>query len=146
LQNTFDIKDIRQQLKIEIMKKLMILTVIILVSLSAAFGQTKAGKINTTPHPTFYSLPRKSSASFSLSSKEILKAQVAKVTINPVHMVSRNLGGCPFCSFIPGLSLKERMKAEVVRLSSCSMRSDRADAAYSDTGKCPRCGMALSTK
>ena len=58
-------------------------------------------------------------------------------------VVSDKPGTCPKCGKSLNLSLKEKMKMEVMRTYTCSMHPDvKSDK----PGKCPNCGMALKEK
>jgi len=125
------------------MKKIIVLAAAFLVGATGLFAQTKAGKIDTTKHSIYYNFPGSyDGRNLNLSKKEALKMQVAKVYTNPVQVTNSNSEKCPLCPNTPNLSLKEKMKAEVVRLYTCTMYSGLANK----SGKCPKCGMALTTK
>lgn len=81
------------------MKKFIIFFVVLIAS-TAVFAQTKAGKIDNTKHPTFYSCPVKST------------------------VITNELDKCPFCGMDLNLSPKEQIKAQVVKSYSCPSHVD----------------------
>jgi ssDNA-binding Zn-finger/Zn-ribbon topoisomerase 1 len=140
------------------MKKIIILAIASLLCTPAIFAQSKAGKTDTTQHATFYTCPMhpdvvtdkpgkcpKCGMDLNLSTKEELKAKVAKSYTCPIHadVASDSAGTCPKCGKLLSLSAKEKMKAEAVKIYTCPMHSD---VSSKETGKCPKCGMALTAK
>lgn len=140
------------------MKKIMLLALTATLSLSAVFGQEKAGKSDTTSHISLYTCPMHPGVStdkpgkcplcgmdLNLSGKELLKTDVTKVYTCPIHadVVADKAGKCPKCGTQLNLSLKEKMKAEVAKIYTCPMHSDVSNK---EPGKCPKCGMTLTVK
>jgi putative DNA topoisomerase len=82
------------------MKKLIILVAAALVASSAAFAQTKAGKIDNTKHPIVYACP-----------------------VNET-VITRDLTKCPFCGMDLNLSQKEQIKTAVAKAHSCPLLAD----------------------
>jgi ssDNA-binding Zn-finger/Zn-ribbon topoisomerase 1 len=121
-------------------------------------AQTKAGKIDTTIHATYYSCPKhpevitqkpgkcpKCGMALAISSKEQMKQATLKNYTCPVHLdvVSHDPGKCPKCGRKMDLSAKEQMKAEVTKLYTCPMHPD---VALTKDGICPKCETALVEK
>jgi transcription initiation factor IIE alpha subunit len=146
-----------KHLKSKIMKQILFLTVAFLLT-SSLFAQTKAGKIDTTKHTTYYSCSMhpnivmnkpgkcpKCGMDLILSKKEQLKADVTKGYRCPVHVdvSSHDQGKCPQCGKKLQLSGKEQMKAEVGKVYTCPMHPN---VALDKEGKCPKCGAALVEK
>jgi transcription initiation factor IIE alpha subunit len=140
------------------MKKLIILSLAILVASTALMAQTKAGKVDTVKHTTLYSCPKhpgitnheagkcpKCGMELSLSGKEQMKASQSKNYTCPVHVdvATHNPGKCPKCGKKLNLSSKEQSKAEVVKAYTCTMHPD---VALDKEGNCPKCGKALVEK
>lgn len=140
------------------MKKIIILAIALFVVSPVLFAQTKAGKIDTTKHATFYICPMHDSVSMKmpgncpicgmtlqLSKKEQMKKAVTKNYTCPVHLNvnSHNPGKCPQCGRKMNLSPKEQMKATVMKLYTCPMHPE---VALDKEGKCPKCGTALVEK
>lgn len=124
------------------MKKLIIFATAILLASPAAFSQAKAGKTDTRAHPAFYPLPEYyGSTNSSLSKKEALKMEVEKAKMSPVNITNNNPGGCLLCSNVPDLTVKEKMKAEVMGIYTCPMKPDMAN---SKSGKCFICELAFA--
>jgi ribosomal protein S27AE len=141
-----------------IMKKAIILAIAVLMTTSGLFAQTKAGKIDTTIHATYYSCPKhpevitqkpgkcpKCGMALAISSKEQMKQATLRNYTCPVHLdvVSHDPGKCPKCGRKMDLSAKEQMKAEVTKLYICPMHPD---VALTKDGICPKCGTALVEK
>ena len=140
------------------MKKMIVLTTALLIASIGIFAQEKAGKKDTTQHPSFYTCPMhpdvvssepgkcpKCGMNLVASKKEQMKMEVTKSYTCPVHLdvVSDKPGKCPKCGRVLTLSQKEQMKAEVVKLYTCPMHPD---VSSKEPGKCPKCGMALVEK
>lgn len=140
------------------MKKMFLLTAVLVMSLAAVNAQEKAGKKDTTAHISLYACSMHPGFSsdkagkcpycgmdLNLSKKELLKTDVTKAYICPLHadQISDQPGKCPKCGTQLNLSLKEKMKAEVAKVYTCPMH---ADVTSKEPGKCPRCGMALTVK
>lgn len=140
------------------MKKLFILIGAILLASSSILAQTKAGKVDTTQHATFYACPMhpdvvdhqpgkcpKCGMELNLSKKEQMKASQVKSYSCPIHqMITRHdPGKCPKCGRKMNLSPKEQMKAEVVKLYTCPMHPE---VSLDKDGVCPKCGKALTEK
>lgn len=140
------------------MKQLLILIVALFASSSCLFAQTKADKIDTAQHATFYTCPMHPNyvshqagkcptcgMELSLSTKEQMKANVTKNYTCPVHVevAQHDPGKCPKCGKALTLSPKEQMKAEVVKLYTCPMHPD---VALTKDGICPKCGKAAVEK
>ena len=81
-----------------------------------AISQEKAGRKDTTNHPTFYTCPKHS------------------------DVKSEKAGNCSICGMKLELTPKEKMKMEVVKKYTCSMHSD---VTSKTPGKCPTCNMDL---
>ena len=140
------------------MRNILVLASLLLMTSSAVFAQTKAGKVDTAQHEQFYTCSMhpdvvsnqpgkcpKCGMQLSLSSKEQMKARVTKNYNCPVHLsvTSHNPGQCPQCGRKMNLSTKEQMKAEVVKLYTCPMHPE---VALDKNGVCPKCGKALVEK
>ena len=139
------------------MKKLVILTIAILISSTYIFAQ-KAGKVDTTKHLTIYTCTMhpemtaheagtcpKCGMELTLSGKEKMKASLSKTYVCPLHfeVTSHDPGKCPKCGKKLNLSKKEQMKAEVMKLYTCPMHPE---VALDKDGNCPKCGSALIEK
>ena len=140
------------------MKRILLSFLIIFMTLPACFAQTKAGKIDTTKHVTYYSCPHhpdmvskepgkcpKCGMALVLSGKEQMKATTSKSYTCPVHVnvMTHDPGKCPQCGRKLQLSAKEQMKAEVGKVYTCPMHPQ---VALDKEGKCPKCGAALVEK
>lgn len=140
------------------MKRIIILTVALLIASPCIFAQTKAGKLDTTKHATFYSCPKhpevtghqpgkcpKCGMELSLSGKEQMKANLFKNYTCPVHLdvTKHDPGKCPKCGKKLNLSPKEQMKAGVMKIYTCTMHPQ---VALDKEGNCPKCGKALVEK
>jgi len=140
------------------MKKLVLLATVLFMASTAIFAQTKAGRIDTTKHESYYTCSMhpdvmsdkagncpKCGMKMHLSLKEHMKAEVTKNYNCPVHVevTSHDPGKCPKCGKKMQLSLKEQMKAEVTRIYTCPMHPE---VALDKDGKCPKCGTALVEK
>lgn len=82
--------------KMKIMKKLIILTLAFVASITV-FAQSKAGRIDNTKHPIVSACPVRST-----------------VIIN-------DIGKCPFCGMDLNLSKKEQIKTQVAKAYSCPL-------------------------
>jgi transcription initiation factor IIE alpha subunit len=133
------------------MKKIIVLLITIFAASPVLFSQTKAGKVDTVKHATFYSCPKhaeivseepgkcpKCGMELNLSPKEQLNKRVTKNYSCPVHLdvFTHNPGKCPQCGQKLALSTKEQMKTEVVKSNTCPMHPD---IALDKEGKCPKC-------
>lgn len=140
------------------MKKIIILSGVLLLSFAVMHAQEKAGKKDTATHVNLYTCPMHPGIStdkpgkcpvcgmdLNLSKKELLKTDVTKAYTCPIHadVVSDKAGKCPKCGSELNLSLKEKMKAEVAKVYTCPMHPDVASR---EPGKCPKCGMTLTVK
>lgn len=140
------------------MKKFLIIIVSIFFASTSVFAQTKAGKVDTSQHATFYSCPNhpdvvkhqpgkcpKCGMELTLSGKEKMKAGVTKTYTCPIHLdvVSHDPGKCPKCGRKMNLSPKEQMKAEVMKTYTCPMHPE---VALDKEGNCPKCGKPLVEK
>jgi hypothetical protein len=140
------------------MKKIIILAISLLIGSPVIFGQTKAGKKDTTQHTAYYNCPKhtdvvrdkpgkcpKCGMRLNLSGKEQMKSGVAKSYSCPVHLevVSHDPGKCPQCGKKLNLSAKEQMKAGVTKIYTCPMHPE---VALDKDGKCPSCGKHLVEK
>lgn len=140
------------------MKKIIIAVVAFLVAAPAIFAQTKAGKIDTTKHTSFYVCPRHSQITsptpgkcpicgmeLTLSGKEQMKASITKNYSCPQHVeiTSHDPGKCPKCGRKLERSPKEQMTAQAVKLYTCPMHPD---VALDKDGVCPKCGSTLVEK
>ena len=144
--------------KIKKMKKLFIVAVLMAGSWTS-FAQkaksnsaeNKTGTVITTAyncpmHPDVTSdKPGKCSKcgmDLTLSKKEQLKNEVAKIYSCPMHpgVTSDKPGKCTKCGMNLGLSKKEQMKAEVVKLYSCPMHTE---VVSNHPGTCAKCSSKL---
>lgn len=140
------------------MKKIFFLASLILIASHTLFAQTKAGKVDTTKHATYYSCPKHSDViskkpgkcpkcgmALIRSTKEEMKARVTKNYVCPVHfdVTSHNPGKCPKCGKKLNLSPKEQMKVEAMKIYTCPMHPE---VALDKAGKCPKCGKDLVEK
>ena len=140
------------------MKKIITLAVAFLFAVPVLFAQTKAGKVDTTKHSTYYSCSMhpdivstkpgkcpKCGMDLILSGKEQMKAAATKSYRCPVHVdvYSHDRGKCPQCGRKLQLSAKEQMKAEVGKVYTCPMHPE---VALNKDGVCPKCGKALVEK
>lgn len=140
------------------MKKIIIVTIAFLIASPALFAQTKAGKVDTIKHATFYTCPTHSDVvsdkpgkcpkcgmDLNLTAKEKMKTAVTKTYTCPVHLdvTSHDPGKCPQCGRKLNLSPKEQMKAKVMKTYTCPMHPE---VALDKDGKCPKCGAALVEK
>lgn len=140
------------------MKRLLFLIAAFFATSPLLFGQTKADKIDTAQHATFYTCPThpdyvsrqpgkcpKCGMELTLSTKEQMKAGTVKNYTCPVHVdvVRHDPGKCPKCGKALTLSLKEQMKADVVKRYTCPMHPD---VSLTKEGICPKCGKALVEK
>ena len=140
------------------MKKYVIILISIFLASSTMFAQTKAGKVDTTKHATYYSCPNhpdvvkhepgkcpRCGMELSLSAKEKMAAGLSKTYRCPIHLdVTRHdPAKCPKCGRKMNLSPKEQMKAQVVKLYTCPMHPE---VALDKDGKCPKCGKDLLEK
>ena len=140
------------------MKKSIFLTIVVLFTVTGLFAQTKAGKVDTASHTTFYSCPKhpditshnpgkcsKCGTQLGLFNKEQLKKETSKTYVCPVHLelTSHDPGKCPKCGKELNLSAKEQMKAEVTKLFTCPMHPD---VSLDKKGICPKCGKTLVEK
>src|SRR5258707_12340134 len=103
------------------MKKIIVLSIAILIASSGIFAQEKAGKKDTTRHVALYSYAC------------------------PMHpnFISDKPGKCPKCGMDMALSSKEQFKRDEAKIYTCP-----TDASVISTqpGKCPKCGKNLSLK
>ena len=140
------------------MKKFIFIIAAFLLTTTNLFSQTKAGKVDTAQHVSYYSCPKhpevtshqpgkcpKCGMELTLTTKEQLKASVTKTYRCPIHIdvFSHHPGKCPQCGRKMNLSPKEQMKAEVMKLYTCPMHPD---VALDKEGKCPKCGATLVEK
>ena len=140
------------------MKKLAFLTVALFITSTCIFAQSKAGKIDTTKHSTFYSCPKhpevtnhqpgkcpKCGMETTLTTKAQMKARETKNYTCPAHIdvTQHDPGKCPKCGRKLNLTAKEQMKAEVMKLYTCSMHPQ---VSLDKEGNCPKCGKALVEK
>jgi hypothetical protein len=144
--------------KTKIMRKVIILTGVLLLSYTLINAQGKAGNTDTTTHINLYSCAAHPGIStdkpgkcplcgmdLNLSKKELLKTDVTKAYTCPIHadVLNDKPGKCPKCGTELSLSLKEKMKADAAKIYSCPMH---ADVTSREPGKCPKCGMSLTAK
>ena len=140
------------------MKKLVLCLMATFLASVILVGQTKAGKVDTVSHGSYYSCPNHSDVTshqpgkcskcgmeLNFSKKEEMKAGGVKNYICPVHLdvASHDPGKCPKCGKKLGLTSKEQMKAEVAKVYTCPMHSE---VALSKEGKCPKCERQLIEK
>jgi len=140
------------------MKQILVLTLAFFIASSSLFAQNKAGKVDTTKHPTYYTCPMHSDVvshkpgqcpkcgmDLTLSNKQQMKADVTKTYSCPVHVgvTSHDPGKCPQCGRKLKLSAKEQMKAEVGKVYTCPMHPE---VSLNKDGVCPKCGKALVEK
>jgi len=78
------------------MKKSIIFILASIISV-IGFSQTKAGRIDNTKHPVFYTCSENST------------------------IITRELGKCPLCGMDLKLSPKEQVKAQVVKSYACPL-------------------------
>ena len=125
---------------------------------STQLSAQKAGKTDTTKHPSFYTCSMhpevmlmkpgkcpKCGMDLILSKKEEAHSSSQKQYNCPIHLnvTSHDPGKCPQCGRKLTLSPKEQMKAEVMKTYICPMHPD---VALDKDGKCPKCGRALVEK
>ena len=140
------------------MKNLILLGITFFGISQVLFAQTKAGKIDTEKHATYYTCPKhsdiisdkpgkcpKCGMDLSLSQKEQLKTKVTKSYTCPMHVdvVAHNPGKCPKCGRKLDLSPKEQMRTEAMKIYTCPMHPD---VALNKEGVCPKCGKELVEK
>ena len=140
------------------MKKTIILAIMFCIASTALFAQSKAGKVDTIKHATYYSCPKhqdvvsdkegkcpKCGMALELSAKEQMKAKGIKNYSCAAHIevTSHDPGKCPKCGKKLHLSPKEQMKAEVTRIYTCPMHPE---VALNKDGVCPKCGKDLVEK
>ena len=134
------------------MKKIILIIVSFLVTTSCIFAQSKAGRVDTIQHASFYTCPEhpgvvssqqgkcpKCGMELNLSIKEQMNASISKNYTCPMHLTvtSHDPGKCPKCGKKSNLSPKEQMKAEVVKLYTCPMHPE---VSLNKDGVCPKCG------
>ena len=139
------------------MKKLIILSLIALFN-SGLLAQTKADKVDTLKHVTFYSCEKHSDIqkhepgncpicgmSLQQSKKEILKAAGTQNYSCPIHIevTSHVAGNCSKCGKKLTTTTKEQMKAEVTNVYSCPTHSE---VSATQQGTCPKCNKRLVKK
>ena len=78
------------------MKRSIIFVLVSVIS-AIGFSQTKAGRIDNTKHPVFYTCQENST------------------------IITRELGKCPLCGMDLKLSPKEQVKAQVVKSYACPL-------------------------
>lgn len=140
------------------MKTIFSVAFIFLLASPVVVAQTKAGKVDTTKHATYYTCPMhpdviskktgkcpQCGMELKRSNKEQMKAGVTKNYVCPVHVdvVTHNPGKCPKCGEKLNLSSKEQMKAETMKIYTCPMHPE---IALDKEGKCPKCGKSLVEK
>ena len=140
------------------MKKTITLLMILFISATTLFSQTKAGRIDTVKLEQFYSCPHHPGTTslragkcsicgmdLQLSGKQQMKAGDVKTYACPAHLniTSHHTGQCPKCGKKMNLSIKEQMKAETVKLYTCPMHPA---VALDKEGVCPKCGKELVEK
>lgn len=138
--------------------KTIILAITFCIASTALFAQTKAGRVDTTKHTTFYTCPKHTEVSsdkpgkcpqcgmdLNLPFKEQMKKDVTKSYNCPVHLdvVRHDPGKCPQCGKKLTQSPKEQMKAKVVKMYTCPMHPE---VALTKDGVCSKCGKALVEK
>jgi hypothetical protein len=136
----------------------LLLIAVFSITTFAGFSQEKAGRKDTTNHPTLYSCPKHADIKsespgncsicgmkLELSPKEKMKSKVTKNYACPVHadVLLKKPGKCPECGKDLVLSPKEKMKMQEIRLYTCSMHSD---VTSKKPGKCPTCNMDLTER
>ncbi|RPD43457.1 heavy metal-binding domain-containing protein [Paracnuella aquatica] len=140
------------------MKKILFMAVAILISSATLLAQTKAGKVDTSQHATFYTCPKHSDVvshqpgkcstcgtELTLTTKEEMKTSALKNYTCPVHIsvTSHDPGKCPQCGRKMNWSPKEQMKAEVTKLFTCPMHPE---VALNKDGICPKCSKPLEER
>lgn len=140
------------------MKKIFFAVAVIFFTVPGVFAQTKAGKVDTVQHASYYSCPMhpdmvsdkpgscpKCGMALALSGKERMKAKEVKNYTCPIHVdvVSHNPGKCPKCGKKLNLSPKEDMKVQAAKIYTCPMHPD---VALTKEGVCPKCGKDLVEK
>lgn len=133
------------------MKKIIALFITLIAASPVLFSQTKAGKVDSVKHATYYTCPMhseivseqagkcpKCGMELNLSGKEQLNRSVTKNYTCPIHLdvFKHKPGKCPQCGQKLSLSTKEQMKSEVVKANTCSMHPE---IALDKDGKCPKC-------
>ena len=99
------------------MKQILFVTLAFLLASTSLFAQTKAGRVDTTKHVTYYSC-----------------------SMHP-DVVSTNPGVCPQCK--SKLVVDRRGSKQAATVYTCGMHPDVASAT---AGKCPVCGMEMVAK
>ena len=140
------------------MKNLIILAVALLITSTGVLAQTKAGKVDTTKHTTFYSCPNHPGVTnheagkcticgmqLSVTTKEKMKAGQLKNYSCPAHIdvASHDPGKCPKCGKKLNLTSKEQMKADAVKFYTCPMHPS---VSLDKDGVCAKCGTDLVEK
>lgn len=140
------------------MKKLAFLVFLLSITSTCILAQSKAGRVDTMKHSTFYSCPKhpevtghkpgkcpKCGMELTLSTKEQMKSSQLKNYTCPVHLdvAQHDPGKCPKCGKKLNLSLKEQMKAEVTKQYTCPMHPE---ISLDKEGNCPKCGKDLVEK
>jgi hypothetical protein len=147
-------------LKIFIMKKLMIICAVVL-AVSTSFAQkatTNSQSNNKASTFTIYTCSMhpevemdkpgncpKCGMKLTASKKEQVKIKQTKTYTCSMHpeVVSNTAGQCPKCGMDLNASKKEQMKSKEMKGYSCPMHPDEISTA---AGKCPKCGMELIKK
>ena len=142
------------------MKKKIIFALVFAIASISVFAQEKAGKKQTADHVILYSYACPMHPNFvsekpgkcpkcgmnftQLSAKEQLKGDVTKTytCTTDAGVISTQPGKCPKCGKDLNLSVKEKIKTDVVEYY-CPMHPDQTS---NEPGKCAKCGMDLVEK
>jgi uncharacterized paraquat-inducible protein A len=135
---------------------IMLFFAAIVVLPSSLFAQSKAGKVDTMQHTTFYSCPnhpevhtikagvcQQCGMKLNLTTKEQMKAVNSNTYQCPIHLdiKGEKPGTCPKCGVSMNLSTKEKMLMGMSPNFKCPMHPD---VKAEKSGKCPKCGMSLT--
>lgn len=149
-----------KNLKLIIMKKLMIICAVLLTA-SASFAQkAKINNQSKNKAATFITYTcsmhpevamdkpgncPKCGMKLIASKKEQLKIKETKTYTCSMHpeVVSNTPGKCPKCGMDMNASKKEQMKTKEMKGYACPMHPDETST---KPGKCPKCGMDLTKK
>jgi transcription initiation factor IIE alpha subunit len=99
------------------MKKIYLLVAAICITAPSLLAQSKAGRVDTVAHPTYYTCPK-----------------------HP-GQVSKKPGTCPICGMALNRSTKEEMKASEAKNYTCPIH---LDVVSHQAGTCPKCGKKLT--
>ena len=131
------------------MKKIIALTVALVIVSTALFAQSKAGKVDATAHATYYSCPTHPEVTGHKPGKcpkcgmDLKETEIAYSCPNHLEVKSDKPGICAKCGASLTPSPKEKMKMEVMKSYTCPMHPDITS---DKPGKCSKCGMDLIEK